>query len=329
MRELRGRLSGLALPTYALDIPGGHGKSRSAPPISRRAPRAATTSPIPTGTRIATRIAPAPEGGALDAQAPIALRFAVRLQRVNLDRLALAAQRQRPQRALADAGGKRGEALQQRRRGEHAATGFAAGLFDARGGVHRVADQRDLHLEIAEFAHDHRTAMKAGAEIGAEAEFADVAGGAGGEAVEGGKTGAHAAGLVKAGGEPPRADDLVADVFVDLAARLGDGERDVGDEAVEEVHEAQLAEALGDRGGGAHVDEQQRAFLDARVVIASATKANRTPGPSSWLTPNSRLKPRLIPIEKIMSARVMGAISPAALGMSRFTPPSTMKKTPR
>ena len=26
MRQLRGRLSGLAQPTYVLDIPGGHGK---------------------------------------------------------------------------------------------------------------------------------------------------------------------------------------------------------------------------------------------------------------------------------------------------------------
>ena len=180
----------------------------------------------------------------------------------------LAAHRQRAERAPRDADRQRGEPLQQRRRGEHAAIGVAAGLHDARGGVHGVADQRDLHLEIAEFAHHHGTAVKGGAEIGAEAEFADVGGAARSEAVEGGKAGAHAAGLVSAGGEPPGGDDLVADIFVDLAARLGDGERQVGDEAVEEVEEAQLAEALGDRGGGAHVDEQQRALLDARVVIA-------------------------------------------------------------
>ena len=111
--------------------------------------------------------------------------------------------------------------------------------------------------------------MKTGAEIGAEAEFADVVDAAGGEAVEGGKAGAHAAGLVQAGGEPPSGDDLVADIFVDLAARFDDGERQVRDEAIEEVHEAQLAEALRDRGGRAHVDEQQRALLDARAVIAS------------------------------------------------------------
>ena len=109
------------------------------------------------------------------------------------------------------------------------------------GGVHGVADQRDLLLEIAELADHHRTAVKAGAEIGAEVEFALIGATMRGEAVEGGETGAHAAGLVQAGGEPPGGDDLVADIFVDLAARLGDGERDVGDEAVEEVDEAQLA----------------------------------------------------------------------------------------
>ena len=37
---------------------------------------------------------------------------------------------------------------------------------------------------------------------------------------------------------------------------------------VEEVQKALLAEALGDRCGGAHVDEQQNALLTPRVVIA-------------------------------------------------------------
>jgi len=43
-------------------------------------------------------------------------------------------------------------------------------LLDARGGVHGIAEQRDLHLDDAEFADDHRPAMEAGAEIGALAE---------------------------------------------------------------------------------------------------------------------------------------------------------------
>ena len=34
--------------------------------------------------------------------------------------------------------------------------GFAAGLDDAGGGVHRIADQRDLLLQIAEFADGDR-----------------------------------------------------------------------------------------------------------------------------------------------------------------------------
>src|SRR5208283_154301 len=46
------------------------------------------------------------------------------------------------------------------------------------------------------------------------------------------------------------------------------GKRQVGDETVEEVQKALLAETLGDRGGRAHVDEQQNALLTTRVVIA-------------------------------------------------------------
>lgn len=38
MRALRGRLSGLALPTYVLDIPGGHGKSPIGPDYLREDP---------------------------------------------------------------------------------------------------------------------------------------------------------------------------------------------------------------------------------------------------------------------------------------------------
>ncbi|MEJ2377043.1 MAG: lysine 2,3-aminomutase, partial [Pseudolabrys sp.] len=37
MRRLRGRWSGLCLPTYVLDIPGGHGKSPIGPNYIARA----------------------------------------------------------------------------------------------------------------------------------------------------------------------------------------------------------------------------------------------------------------------------------------------------
>ncbi|MBV8766616.1 MAG: hypothetical protein JOZ66_17040, partial [Hyphomicrobiales bacterium] len=36
MRALRGRLSGLCLPSYVLDIPGGHGKSPIGPTYLER-----------------------------------------------------------------------------------------------------------------------------------------------------------------------------------------------------------------------------------------------------------------------------------------------------
>ena len=65
---------------------------------------------------------------------------------------------------------------------------------------------------------------------------------------------------------------------MDLAAGLGDSERHVGDETVEQIQNAQLADALSNRGRGAHVDEQQRALLDTRMVVASRGKGEERSG---------------------------------------------------
>ena len=65
---------------------------------------------------------------------------------------------------------------------------------------------------------------------------------------------------------------------MDLAAGLGDSERHVGDETVEQIQNAQLTDALGNRGRGAHVHEQQRALLDTGVVIASRGKGEERSG---------------------------------------------------
>src|ERR1700722_20286681 len=110
--------------------------------------------------------------------------------------------------------------------------------------------------------------MKPRAKIGAAAKIALVGGAALGEAVEGRKTGAHAGGLVQACGQRPGGDDFVADIFVDFAAGLGDGQRQVGDESVEEVQKAFLAYALSDRCGGAHVGEEQKKSLTPREGVA-------------------------------------------------------------
>jgi hypothetical protein len=45
---------------------------------------------------------------------------------------------------------------------------------------------------------------------------------------------------------------------VNFAASLGDGERKIDDEAVEQGKKAQLAQALGGRGRRAHIDEEER-----------------------------------------------------------------------
>ena len=80
--------------------------------------------------------------------------------------------------------------------------------------------------------------MKAGAEVGALAERALVSRTLLAEPFESGKACADTSGRVRARSEPPGRDDLVADIFMDFAAGFGDGERHIGDEAVEEVQEA-------------------------------------------------------------------------------------------
>ena len=101
-----------------------------------------------------------------------------------------------------------------------------------------------------------------GAEIGNQAEVAHVAAGADGEATAGGKLRAHRAGVIAAGLEPPGRDDLVADIFVNLAAVLDDGRRKIGEDRVEKIEKALASEPLGGGGGRAEVDEQQRALFE-------------------------------------------------------------------
>ena len=83
------------------------------------------------------------------------------------------------------------KAIKERGRGENAIFSFAAGLDNAGGGVHRIADQRDLLLQIAEFADSDRAAVKAGAEVGDEAEVALVSGPLRVYPVERAEAGAH------------------------------------------------------------------------------------------------------------------------------------------
>ena len=68
------------------------------------------------------------------------------------------------------------------------------------------------------------------------------------EPVDAAKQASRASGLVHARSEPPGRDQLVADIFLDLAASVRDGERNVSYDPVEQGEEAQFAEPFGDRG---------------------------------------------------------------------------------
>jgi len=72
------------------------------------------------------------------------------------------------------------------------------------------------------------------------------------------------------------------------------------------VQKALLAEALGDRCGGAHVDEQQNALLAPRVVIAPGDEGEEHARTiCCWVSTICLAQPRLNATEKAMLARVM------------------------
>ena len=94
------------------------------------------------------------------------------LQHIKLESALLAAHRELPKPAPSDAARQRGETLDEGRGGEHPIVGVAAGLQDAGGGVHRVADQRNLSPQGPKLADRNRAAVQAGPEVGNDTKFA-------------------------------------------------------------------------------------------------------------------------------------------------------------
>jgi len=103
-----------------------------------------------------------------------------------------------------DAGRQRGETLDEGRGGEHPIVGVAARLQNAGGGIHRVADERDLSPQSPEFADRNRAAVQAGAEVGDDAKLAIVDRALRGDPLEGSENGADARGRIRAGRKAPR-----------------------------------------------------------------------------------------------------------------------------
>ena len=195
-----------------------------------------------------------------------------RFQRIERDRLLLATHRQGTQRATRHTGGKRADALNQRRSRQHAATGVTARFLYPRGCVHGVADQRDLLLKIVKLPNDDRTAMKPGAKIGAAAKIALVGGAARGEAVMGDETGAHAASTVQARLGEVHFLDFLNRFITDLSLAIAETGGEIHKYAGDEIIATWTLAALGNCGGRAHIDEQQHALLKARVVITPGDK---------------------------------------------------------
>ena len=64
-------------------------------------------------------------------------------------------------------------------------------------------------------------------------------------------------------------DDLVTDVAVNLPLEAKHRRGDVGNETPQELMVAQVAEALGDLGGGSKIDEEKDAILFVGRVVAA------------------------------------------------------------
>ena len=121
--------------------------------------------------------------------------------------------------------------------------------------------------------------MQRGAELRREAEIAPVALGAVREPAAGRGPGVENLGRVAAGRKPPGRDDLVADIFVDLAAILDDRHGKIGKDGVEEIEEAPTAEPLRGRGRGAQIEKQQRPLLELGSVIAPGDEGDENVDP--------------------------------------------------
>jgi len=67
----------------------------------------------------------------------------------------------------------------------------------------------------------------------------------------------------------PGQDDLVADILVDLRAAFEGRVRDVAEEVVQQLVEQDRAQALGQPGRVAHVDQQEGPLLAARLHVAA------------------------------------------------------------
>ena len=97
----------------------------------------------------------------------------------------------------------------------------AADIDQARRGVERVHRQRDLLLDRSHFAHHHRSAMQARANLCRRAELALVVCAVRDQPSERGEAGAHAGRVPQPPGKRPSGDQLIADIlmYLPVAAR--------------------------------------------------------------------------------------------------------------
>jgi len=123
----------------------------------------------------------------------------------------------------------------------------AADIDQARRGVERVPRQRDLLLDRSHFAHHHRSAMQARANLCRRAELALVVCAVRDQPSERGEAGAHAGRVPQ-----PRASGQVAinssPTYLCICPSQHDRPAEISYQAVEQPMEVDLAQSLRSRG---------------------------------------------------------------------------------
>src|SRR5215813_1436354 len=167
--------------------------------------------------------------------------------------------------------------MQQGLRYQHATIEGPALRLDARRDVHGVAAVNDVLLDVADLSGDDGTAVEARLELGHDAVSGTVSIPLLVNAFADQKHAAKTVALAKSAFNRPRHHRLVTDVLVNLPSRLQHRLREVVEEVVLEVVEAQRPQRFRDRRGVVQIQEHKDAlFRDGSVVAAQHEAQQRT-----------------------------------------------------
>src|SRR5215831_4625289 len=168
--------------------------------------------------------------------------------------------------------------MQQGLRYQHATLQGPALRLDARRDVHGVAAVNDVLLDVADLSRDDGTAVEARLELGHDAVSGTVSIPLLVNALADQKHAAKTVALAKSAFDRPRHHRLVADVLVNLPSRLQHRLREIVEEVVLEIVEAQRSQRFRGRRGVVQIQEHKDALLSDGPVVAAQYEAEQPTG---------------------------------------------------